>query len=395
VHAAAHRSVGLYVHVPFCERVCPYCDFAVVAARPLARASEDRYVDALLRELEARREAFAGRPLASVYLGGGTPSLLRPESVARIVEAAHRAFPETAGAPPEVTLEANPGTVERQRLPAFRAAGVNRLSLGIQSFDDTQLKRLGRAHRAEEGRRTFAAARAAGFDDVSVDLIFAGPGAGPAVLEADLQEVLRLAPEHVSVYELTVEAGTPFALAASRGQLDLPDEDAAVAAMERIESRLEAAGLERYEVASYARPGRASRHNQRYWQRRPVLGLGVGAWSTDPAGPGAPHGLRLGNPRDLASYLGRVESGQPAAGEREQLDPPRARGEAIFLGLRPVAGLDARAFAAEFGAPPRAFYDRAIGALVEAGLLVEEPEGHLRLSPRGRLLSDGVFEHFV
>ncbi|MGH0037109.1 MAG: radical SAM family heme chaperone HemW [Myxococcota bacterium] len=397
-------SVGVYVHVPFCERVCPYCDFAVVAARPLHAETEARYVAALGAELEARRPVFAGRRLASLYLGGGTPSLLEAGSVAGLVQAVRRAFPDDAadaretddaGEPVEITLEANPGTTERERLPAFREAGVNRLSLGIQSFDDGQLKRLGRAHRAEEGLRSFAAARAAGFGNVSVDLIFAGPGARDATLEADLDQIERLAPEHVSVYELTVEAGTPFALAAARGQLERPDEEAVARAMERIEERLGAAGYERYEISSYARPGFASRHNRRYWQRRPVLGLGVGAWSTDPARAEAPHGERRGNTRGLADYLGRIEAGEPAAAQHERLDARTARGEAMFLGLRQAAGVDAAAFAAEFGAPPRRFFAAEIDSLVELGLLVEDPRGHLRLSARGRPLSDGVFEHFV
>jgi oxygen-independent coproporphyrinogen-3 oxidase len=167
-------SVGVYVHVPFCERVCPYCDFAVVAARSLARDAEDTYVAALLAELALRRGDFRDLPLASLYLGGGTPALLRPDSVARVVDAVRAAFP--AAGEPEVTLEANPSTLECSRLPGFRAAGVNRLSLGIQSFDDTSLRRLGRAHRAEAGREALRAARAAGFANLSLDLIVGAPG---------------------------------------------------------------------------------------------------------------------------------------------------------------------------------------------------------------------------
>jgi oxygen-independent coproporphyrinogen-3 oxidase len=315
--------------------------------------------------------------------------------VARLLAAVRRAFPHEADAPAEVTLEVNPSTVERERLPAFREAGVNRISLGIQSFDDVQLKRLGRAHRAEEGLRTFAAAREAGFANVSVDLIFAGPDATADSLETDLDEIERLSPEHVSAYELTIEAGTPFALAAARGQLARPDDDAIAAAIERIEERLGRAGLSRYEISSYARPGFESRHNRRYWQRRPVLGLGVGAWSTDPAGEGAAHGTRHGNPRGLADYLGRVEAGRFAAVEREVLDPATARGEAMFLGLRQMAGVEADAFAAEFGAPPRAHYAAEIDRLVTGGLLEEDARGNLRLSARGRPVADSVFECFV
>ncbi|MEM9177897.1 MAG: radical SAM family heme chaperone HemW, partial [Myxococcota bacterium] len=272
--------MGVYLHLPFCERVCPYCDFAVVAARTLDPADEDRYVVDLLSELSARAEHFAGRALASVYFGGGTPALFRPESIERLVAAIGDTFP-AAEVPPEVTLELNPSTVERARLPGFRAAGVNRLSIGVQSFDDGLLKRLGRAHRASVAEETLAAARAADFDDLSLDLIFAGPGQSAADLDRDLDRVIDFRPEHVSTYELTFEPQTPFGRAVADGRMAPPDEDLAAAMIERVEQRLESAGYARYEISSYARPGRRARHNARYWQRQAVLGLGLGAHSTE------------------------------------------------------------------------------------------------------------------
>jgi len=387
-------SVGVYLHVPFCERVCPYCDFAVVAARRLAPEREAAYVDALLAELARRRAAFAGRRLASIYLGGGTPSLLTPESVARLLAGVRAAFP--GAAPDEVTLEANPGTLERERLPAFAAAGVGRVSLGVQSFDDGVLKRLGRAHRGDEARRSLAAAREAGFAALSVDLIYAAPGQDRAALDRDLEQALAFAPDHVSAYELTIEPGTPFATAAARGQLDRPDEEALLAATGLVESRLGEAGLARYELSSFARPGREAVHNRRYWERQPVLGLGVGAFSTDPPGPDAPYGVRRGNTRDLPRYLERVAAdASPEAGPAERLDAATARGEAAFLALRTARGLDAVGFAEEFGAPPRDFWAGAIDALAGRGLLEESVRGDLRLSAQGRLLADLVFQYFV
>ena len=387
-------SVGVYVHVPFCERVCPYCDFAVVAARRLAPAREDAYVAALLAELALRAPAWDRRVLASLYLGGGTPSLLRPASIARLVAAAKAAFP--ARGPVEVTLEMNPGTTERQRLPGFRDAGVNRLSIGVQSFDDAVLKRLGRAHRAEEGRAALRAARDAGFENVSLDLIFGAPGGNEAQLARDLDDAIAFAPEHVSAYELTIEAATPFERAARRGQLALPDEAASVRCFELVEERLEAAGLARYEISSFARPGRASLHNRRYWERRPVLGIGMGAWSSDPPDAVAPFGARRANPRHLDAYLAWVARGEaPDPGAREVLSEATARGEAVFLALRTVRGLDARGFAAEFGGSPRAFFAKEIDELAAAGLLEEAGQGALRLTRRGRLVSDSVFERFV
>lgn len=392
-------GVGVYLHVPFCERVCPYCDFAVVTARPLAAPREAAYVEALLAELAHRAPAFARpgggpRSLVSVYLGGGTPSLLAPESVARLVAAVHERFP--AEGPVETTLEVNPSTTERARLPGFRAAGVNRLSVGVQSFSDATLKRLGRAHRGAEAHATLAAARAAGFDDLSLDLIVAAPGQRLADLERDLDAVLAFGPEHVSAYLLTIESGTPFERAAARGQLALADEDESVAMLERLAERLEAGGLERYEISSFARPGREARHNRRYWERQAVLGLGMGAWSCEPRSAAAPHGARRANVRQLDTYLARVAAEEPAAASPpERFAPATARGEAAFLALRTARGLDAAAFAAEFGAPPRAFWADLITEALAAGWLLESTSGDLRLSPAGLLLSDSIFERLV
>jgi oxygen-independent coproporphyrinogen-3 oxidase len=387
-------TVGLYVHVPFCERICPYCDFAVVRARVLKPELENAYVDALLKELAARKETFAQRRLETVYLGGGTPSLLRPESVARILAAAREAFAETA--PEEVTLEVNPSTLERARLPAFRAAGVNRLSVGVQSFNDLVLHRLGRAHRACEARKTLHSAREAGFVNLSLDLIFGAPRQSEEDFARDLEETIAFAPQHVSAYGLTIEAGTPFALAAERGQLGPADDDSVAMMMELAATRLAAAGLAPYEISSFARPGFESRHNRRYWERRPVLGIGVGAWSSEPPTPWEPFGARSANVRGLAEYLARIAQGElPAEGTREVLDERTARGEAMFLALRTTGGLDAERFAAEFGGPPRRFFAGAIDSCTKAGLLCELRGGDLRLTARGRLLSDSVFAQLV
>jgi oxygen-independent coproporphyrinogen-3 oxidase len=298
--------VGVYVHIPFCERVCPYCDFAVIATPELTANQETRYVNALLRELASRSSAYRdpsglGRRLASIYLGGGTPSLLTPESLNRIIGAIRVAFSVNGSV--EMTLEVNPSTLELSRLSEFRALGVNRLSVGVQSFDDATLKRLGRGHRAEEADLALVACRAAGFEAISLDLIFAAPGQRLADLEADLERVLAFGPDHVSTYELTIESGTPFALAASRGQLSLPDEGEAIAMMETIEARLGAGGFERYEISNYARPGFRAVHNRRYWERQPVLGIGIGAVSTEPPSAAAPFGSRRSNVRDLRTYL--------------------------------------------------------------------------------------------
>jgi len=392
----SHETVGVYVHIPFCERICPYCDFAVVAARTVGEDVERRYVDALLRELDQAAPAFEGRALASLYLGGGTPSLFRPAALGRIRSAVESRFKASALAGAiEITLEVNPSTLERQRLPGFREAGINRLSVGIQSFDDEVLHRLGRAHRAEENHRSWRAAREAGFDNLSLDLIFGAPGGSAKQLERDLELAREARPEHVSIYQLTVEAETPFDLARRRGQLALPSEEQAVEALERIAAVLDRAGLARYEVSNFARPGFESRHNQRYWSREPVLGLGVGAVTNEPASDEAPFGLRRANRRELTGYLESVEGGPAPAAEVEVLDAPTARGETVFLGLRRTRGLSARSFASIFGESPRHYFGPEIDELLAAGLLEETPAGDLSPTARGLLLSDSVAERFV
>ncbi len=393
------ETVGVYVHVPFCERVCPYCDFAVEAVGGRIEAGlEDAYVGALLAELELRAEAFTGRRLTSVYFGGGTPALLRPDSVARLREAifARFALPgvgaqggETRAV--EVTLEVNPSTLERGHLPAFRSeAGVTRLSVGVQSFDDSLLKALGRAHRADACHATLAAARDAGFDNVSIDLLFAALHQTRAMLEADLAHCRAFGPEHVSTYELVFEPGTPFGRAAESGKLAAYDVDAAAVLVDTLEAGLATIGVERYELTNFARRGFESVHNRRYWQRAPVLGLGVGAHSSDPHGPGQPHGARPANPRSRAVYLARVAAGGPVAGEIDVPDREAAIGEAFFLALRCRDGLSAAAFEAEFGAPPRALRGAAIADAVARGLLAESEAGDLTLTASGRRLADAV-----
>jgi oxygen-independent coproporphyrinogen-3 oxidase len=386
------QSLGVYLHVPFCERVCPYCDFAVVAAPRLARADEARYVAALLAELAGRAPGFAGLALDTVYFGGGTPALLAPDSIGRVLDAVRKAF---AGTPREVTLEANPSTLEQGRLAAFRAAGVDRLSLGVQSFDDETLRRLGRAHRARESERAVAAAREAGFAKLSLDLIVGAPEQSLAGVERDLAAALMASPAHVSVYALTLEPATPFARAAARGKLRVPDDDRVADMLLAAEERLGGAGLQRYEVSSYARPGQEALHNQRYWRRRSVLGLGVGAHSTEPRSAGAPFGARSSNERALAAWLSRIEAGRTEPPEREVPDAATARGEAAFLALRTREGLAADGFAAEFGARPRHFFAAAIDEGVREGLLEERANGDLTPSRRGFAFADRLAARFV
>jgi len=381
---SAVNSLGVYVHVPFCERVCPYCDFAVVGARVLSPATEGAFVGALLAELERvcaeLGPALESRSLASVYLGGGTPSMLRPESVAEILGALRARF---AGEPEEVTLELNPGHVEVARIPGYRRAGVDRISIGVQALDDCVLEGLGRAHRADDARAGFAACMRAGFASASADLIYGAPGQRLDSLLAGAEELIAQGVPHVSAYALTIEPGTPFARARARGRLELPDEDAVFEMGERLGGRLESAGLERYEISSWARPGHRSRHNQRYWLRQDVLGLGPSAASLIGA-------RRFQNARVFAGWRAAIARGELAWEDDAELELDTARREALYLGLRRLDGVELEAYERRYGALPQALFAGEIGLLRARGLVALE-RGALRLTAQGRRFADEVF----
>jgi len=375
-------AFGLYVHVPWCRHVCPYCDFNVYTSSAMP---ERAYVDAVAVELatHARDSTWTGRPLRSVYLGGGTPSLFAPATIAELLAAVGRAFALASDA--EVTLEANPGTVSAERLAAYRAAGVNRLSLGAQSFDAQTLSTLGRDHAAADVPRAVTAARTAGFENVSLDLVYAVPGTGLAAWEHDLVAVLELAPEHVSAYALTYEEGTPFHRWRESGRLQPVAHDDEAAMAELAVATLEAAGLRRYEISSFARPGRESRHNLGYWDGSDYLGVGAGAhaFAREPA-----PGRRWMNERLPARYLAAIVADGAAVASEERLTETQARAEFVFTGLRRVAGVDADAFALRFGDDVDVAFPQ-LSDLVDAGL-VERTDRRIRLTARGLAFADEV-----
>jgi oxygen-independent coproporphyrinogen-3 oxidase len=386
--ATSGADLGVYVHVPFCERVCPYCDFAVEGVGRLEAAREAEYVELLLGELAIVQrelgERLAGRRLATVYLGGGTPSLLTPRAVERLLGGVVDAF---AGTPEEVTLELNPGTAEVARIPGFREAGVTRLSVGVQSLHDRTLKRLGRAHRARDALRGLERGLAAGFASLSVDLIVAAPEQRESELLADAERVVALGAAHVSVYDLTIEPGTPFARASARGQLRLPDEETALRMGEQVRARLAAAGLARYEISNHARPGHRSAHNERYWLREDVLGLGPSAASL--LGE-----LRFQNLKDTRAWAAGIRAGRRTLAECERLDEEAARRETLFLGLRRLEGVSPAAYRLRFGRSLEADFGAEIAELRGLGLLCDT-SGALRLSERGLLFANEVFLRFV
>ncbi|MFQ5699612.1 MAG: radical SAM family heme chaperone HemW [Myxococcota bacterium] len=382
--AGEQGDLGVYVHLPFCDRVCPYCDFAVEAVGRLHRERERGYVEALLRELDRLASPLGPRRLATVYLGGGTPSLFEPASVARLLDAIARHFP---GTPAEVTLELNPGVLELGRVEGFRSAGVTRVSVGVQSLCDETLRRLGRAHRGWMARRGLEACLAAGFRSVSADLIVGAPGQDEGSLARDLQGVLDLGVAHVSTYLLTLEPGTPLARGAARGLLRLPDEETELRLWRLARGRLAAAGLEHYEVSSFARPGHRSLHNQRYWMRRDVLGLGASAASHIGS-------RRWRNLRDARAWEAAVRADRSTVEEAQPLAERDARQETLHLGLRRIEGVSRSDYRRRFGAAPEAHFSRELRELRALGLLIDEA-GHLRLSERGLLFADEVALRFV
>ncbi|HET6147818.1 MAG TPA: radical SAM family heme chaperone HemW [Polyangia bacterium] len=383
--------LGLYVHFPFCGVHCPYCDFAVEVC---ADIPHDAYAGAVIAEIDARRAWFAGAgPLQSIYFGGGTPGLWRADALARVIDAGCAAFgiSREGRAALEITVEANPGEVDQPHLAALARAGVNRVSLGAQSFDDGQLRRIGRNHAAAAIPAAVTAARAAGIDNLSLDLMFGLPGQTPDDWRRDVEAALALAPEHLSAYALTIERGTPFGALDRTGRLARPDDEAVAAMFDWGRRALAAAGLAPYEISSYARPGRRARHNSLYWQVAGAAYLGVGASASSfrPLADGT--GWRFANPRATATYLRAVAAGagSPAPVHVERRSRDDLENEALWLGLRTSEGVDRAAHRRRYGRDPGDGREAAIAACLQAGwLAVGETE--LRLTPAGVLYADEV-----
>lgn len=322
---ADHRF-GLYVHVPFCPQRCPYCAFTVVTGR---QDAVEGYVDAVCREIESHADRARPGGLSTIFLGGGTPSRLAPAQLERILHAARRVFGLAADA--EITVEANPTTAEAGRFADFRAAGVTRLSLGVQSLCDATLRCLGRMHDAAEATGAYRIARGAGFASVSIDLIFSVPGAPAGDWASTLSQAMELAPDHLSAYALSVEEGTPLARRRAAGDLVEVDEEADAADYEHLVSTLNGAGYEHYEISNFARQGHRSRHNWDCWTGADYLGVGVSAHSYV-------DGERWWNTKDLDDYLRRMAAGASPRDGGERLQGDAARAEALWLALRTCEG---------------------------------------------------------
>ncbi|HNW60679.1 MAG TPA: radical SAM family heme chaperone HemW [bacterium] len=383
--------LALYIHVPFCQHKCIYCDFYSTTRTGLL----PRYLAALQQEIAFYQHSrlFAGRTLSSIYWGGGTPSLIAPEALSPLMATITAVWPLLPDA--EITLEANPGALDIGHLAGYRRAGINRLSLGIQSFDDRELHLLTRIHSAADARTAIAAARNAGFANLSLDLIFGLPGQSLAGYTDSVNRALASRPEHLSLYGLTVESGTPLARAVARGELQTCPEEEEREMYLRGKELLESTGYGHYEISNYSLPGRESRHNQHYWSSLAYLGLGPAAHSF--AG-----GERWWNNRDLGSYLAAWERHESAVAGREILGREEERIEAVMLGLRCSSGIDLDRWRERFGEP---FLERNARALKQLGgmatgsppfaatageELLTRNGAHLALTRSGLLLYDLV-----
>ena len=380
------EPLALYIHWPFCLAKCPYCDFN---SHVRDRIPQDAFRSMLRTELAWEAGRLGRRPLTSIFFGGGTPSLMQPETVAALIEDAGRWFDPVAGL--EITLEANPTSVEAGRLAAFREAGVNRLSLGVQSLDADVLRWLGRQHSADQARAALEIARAT-FPRVSFDLIYARPGQTLAAWRAELREALALAADHLSLYQLTIEPGTAFATRHARGDIVLPDEDAAAALYEATAEEAARFGLLPYEVSNYARPGAESRHNLTYWRYADYAGIGPGAHGRLTLGPDLWATRRHRAPEIWAERVARDGHG---TAEHAALGAVEKAREMLLMGLRLTEGIDAARFAARTGMALTDAVDADVLVQAEAEGYVRVADGRLAALPAGRLRLDALLAALV
>jgi oxygen-independent coproporphyrinogen III oxidase len=376
---------GVYIHIPFCRSRCSYCDFATgMYESDLA----ERYVRALLREIEIWTEVQSPWPVDTVFFGGGTPSLLAPAQVTRILKAVRDGFDVRDDA--EITLELNPGdggvsaAARLETLLEFRRLGINRASFGAQTFDDHELKQLGRTHSSGDITSTFQQLREAGFENINFDLIAGLPGQTMSGWQRNLAAALKLQPEHLSLYLLDVHEGTPLADQIRKGMRPKPDDDLAAEMYGTMIDEVKSAGYEHYEISNFCRPGFESRHNTKYWAGDPYYGFGCSAHSYDG------RARRWSNERDASAYVDLMDANKSPVVERTNLNREQARSESVFLGLRLMRGLSLENYRARFGADLRDDYDADLRRLRAAGL-IEIDEGLLRLTRRGALLSNEVF----
>jgi oxygen-independent coproporphyrinogen-3 oxidase len=381
-------SAGIYVHIPFCQSKCPYCSF--VSYPGLNSTLKTRYIEALSKQ--ARQMAVhpwaRKRQFHSLFVGGGTPSSVDPAQMADFITACLKNFDFIdAGEEPEVTVEVNPNTVNAEGLKRLRRAGANRLSIGIQAFSDTMLKNIGRTHTAHDNMQAFEWARAAGFTNINLDLMYGLPGQSETIWQDSLQQAAALSPEHLSVYELTVEPGTPFAELADRGALNLPHEKVTLAMFTGAREVLSAMGYKHYEISNYGRRGFECRHNINYWENGSYIGLGAGAVSCF-------SGVRVKNEERPERFIDLLNNDQAPYAEAEFLPLEARFRETIIMGLRMTAGVSLGRLRDCFGLTPQKHYGALLDKLKKDKLL-EESDSRLRLTRKGLLLANGIMAQLV
>ncbi|HQY90189.1 radical SAM family heme chaperone HemW [Caldilinea sp.] len=394
--------LGLYIHIPFCERKCPYCDFNTYAG---LEALHQATVDALCAEMERWAARMAQYTVATIFIGGGTPTVLEARQLGQLFEAIHRCFRVAPTA--EITCEANPGTVDQAKFAVLRTLGVNRLSMGVQSFRPDELRFLGRIHSAEDVYTAYATAREVGFANINLDFIFGLPGQTEGDWQATLDEALTLAPEHLSLYSLIVEPDTPLFHWVESGRSEAPDDDLAATLYEMALVQLGAAGYVHYEVSNWARrlapedehsemPRLACQHNLMYWRNQAYLGIGPGAHSHLHVHAGeVPVERRWGNRKPVAGYNRRVQAGGPLEEFVEEIPPRLAMAESMMVGLRLVReGVRLDRFLALHGVLPTAIFADELKQLHKAGLLIVDDE-RVQLTRRGLLMGNQVFLQFL
>lgn len=373
---------GLYIHVPFCVRKCPYCDFYSIADTFLKAA----YEGALVKEMQMRSSGMQEAVFDSVYLGGGTPTVLEPAETARILEAAHRHFPILQDC--EITIEANPGTVNPKILAELRAAGINRINIGVQSFNDACLSFLGRIHSAKQAAEALDASEKAGFENIGLDLIYGLPGQNRGSWRKDLAAAASFSPSHVSCYMLTPEPGTEFADCLDKGRFSLPPEERVSEMFVQASKFLASRGYKHYEISNFASSWNTrSRHNLKYWNNAPYTGLGPSAHSYEEP-------VRSWNLPDINDYIRRLDSGSRPPGGSENLNCSQMITEAVYLGLRQAGGIDISAFERRFMIDFAGTFAPAAQRFADSGHMVLTDDS-CRLTLGGMIILDTIAAHMA
>ncbi len=371
-------SAGLYLHIPFCLKKCAYCSFYSLPDRQNFK----RYLAAVSKQLYLCSTEY---PLTSIFFGGGTPTMLPPESLRKLLDECQQQFSCVEDA--EISIEVNPATVDLPDLQALRQAGFNRLSIGVQSFQDQELQKLGRPHTAEDAAQTVRLAHKAGFTNIGLDLMYSLPSQTLRTWKNTLEQALQLAPQHLSIYELTIEEGTPFASQQQRGELPLPDEDSVLQMLAETQEMVRQAGLQRYEISNYAKSGFECRHNINYWRNGSWIGVG-------PSAVASIAGTRSTAVADVKEFCCRIENGQDIWQEKETLESEAAFRETVVIGLRMTEGVSLLELYRRFNIDAKAYYGETLTRLIRLEML-EITQGYLRLTAQGLLLANTVMAELV